>query len=126
MTETLDALKNYWWLITGPIAFAFGGAFLWLKSQFATKQEFKAQAAHVNAAIGKLSKNFEDHADETEGRLTRLETVTEHLPTREAFHELTLQVERQGAMIEAMRDTQKATAAGVSRIEEFMIKGSGK
>lgn len=126
MTENLEILKNYWWLITGPIAVVFGGVFWWLKSQFATKQEIRAQSAETHKAIGALSKSFEEHADETESRLTRLEATTEHLPTREAFHALTLQVERQGAMIEAMRDTQKATAAGVSRIEEFMIKGAGK
>lgn len=125
MGDLLASAQKYWWLITGPVTVALAVALLWLRTQFATKTEFGAQSEQINGAISKLAKRIDEHAETTDHRLTQLEAATEHLPTREAMHQLALQVERQGGAIEAMRDAQRATAAGVARIEDYMIRAGG-
>lgn len=125
MGDLLASAQKYWWLITGPVTVALAVALLWLRTQFATKTEFGAQSEQINGAISKLAKRIDEHAETTDHRLTQLEAAIEHLPPREAMHQLALQVERQGGAIEAMRDAQRATAAGVARIEDYMIRAGG-
>ena len=89
MAEFLETLKGYWWLVTGPLWLGMLGVVWWLKTQFATKTESEKQFAAVNKAIADIGAGVETYADQTEVRLTRLETATKHLPDREAFHALT-------------------------------------
>lgn len=125
MGDLLASAQKYWWLITGPVTVALAVALLWLRTHFATKTEFRAQSEQINGAITKLASRIDEHAETTDHRLTQLEAAIEHLPPREAMHQLALQVERQGGAIEAMRDAQRATAAGVARIEDYMIRAGG-
>lgn len=122
MTEAIDTLKAYWWLVAGPVALVWTGAHFWLKTQFATKKEIKAEREDVAASIQALCDSFNTHADETDQRLVKLETTIAHLPSAEAFNALMVMVEKQGTMIEAMRETQRGTSEGVKRIEEYFIK----
>lgn len=126
MTDFIETLKGYWWIVPGPAALAAGAVFIWLKSQFVTKADFVEHTASVNKAIGKIAENLNEYTEETEVRLADLEATIRHLPTREAFQDLTVQVAEQGVMIKAMADMQRTTAAGVSRIEEFMMKAGAK
>lgn len=126
MTElsVLEIAQKYWWLIAGPGAFAFGLGLLYLRSQFATKSDFERLADRVNTSLDGLEERLAGHARTTEQRLQSLENATEHLPDREAFHALSLEVTRQGATIRAIEQTQQATAAGVSRIEDHLLRGA--
>lgn len=122
----LDVLQRWWWAVVGPGAFGFGILILYLRSQFVPGSEFRKQSEHVNKALAGLEERLDGLASRTERRLQQLETATEHLPTKDAFHALALHVERQGTEITALRDTQRATAEGVKRIEEFLISQGTK
>ena len=125
MTDFIETLKAYWWLVTGPAALAAATVFLWLKSQFVTKKDFEKHADGVNEVFEKIAKSLDEFTDETEARLTDVEATIRHLPNRETFQDLKVQVAKQGVMIKAIADMQKTTAAGVSRIEDYMMKAGG-
>ena len=120
--DAVESLKASWWIVTGPIAAACAAIYWWLKTQFVTKKEFSGQMVEGNEAVDALCKVFATHSDETDERLTKLETTVAHLPSAESFQRLLVMVEKQGTMIETMRETQRGTSEGVKRIEEYFIK----
>ena len=124
--DLLSAAQKYWWLIVGPGVTFAGIALFYLRTQFATKAEFKTQSDRVNSALTDLRVQIEDHTQVSNRRLQHLEGLTEHLPDKDAFHKLALQVERQNGEIAALREMQKGTNSGVKRIEEYLINQGKK
>jgi hypothetical protein len=119
--DFITIAQKYWWFIVGPGVAVAGIALFYLRTQFATKSEFKTQSDRVNASLAGLREQIEDHTQVSNRRLQHLEGVTEHLPDKDAFHRLALQVERQNGEISALREMQKGTNSGVKRIEEYLI-----
>lgn len=119
--DFITVAQKWWWLVIGPGVAVAGIALFYLRTQFATKAEFKTQSDRVNSALTGLRVQIEDHTQVSNRRLQHLEGVTEHLPDKDAFHRLALQVERQNGEISALREMQKGTNSGVRRIEEYLI-----
>jgi hypothetical protein len=124
--DFITVAQKWWWLIIGPGVFVAGIALLYLRTQFATKAEFRAQSEHVNGALTDLREQIGGQTSVTNTRLQDLESATKHLPDKEAFHRLELQVEKQNGAIAALREMHVSISSGVTRIEDHLIKQGEK
>lgn len=124
--DFLDVLQKWWWLIAGPGVVATGIALLFLRSQFATKGEFKRGMRHLEDAIDGLSGRIDEHTVSTDRRLQTLEARTDHLPTLAQFHELGKQIARLEEQQKASVKWHQATGESVKRIEEYLLNKGDK
>jgi hypothetical protein len=97
----MTIIKDWVWLFTAisPFLLAFG--MLYLRSQFPTKAEAEKTGAGLKTSIDQLTAQVEERHGQTDRRLTHLESVTEHLPSRAdiaAIERRMGDVEKQGAV----------------------------
>lgn len=124
--DFFELLQKWWWLVAGPGVVALGIALLFLRSQFATKGEFKRGMRHLEEAIDGLAGRIDEHTVSTDRRLQGLEARTDHLPTQKEFHELATHMARLEEQQKASVKWHQATSASVKRIEEYLINKGGK
>ena len=119
--DFLELLQKWWWLVAGPGVVALGIALLFLRSQFATKGEFKRGIKDLEDAIEGLSERIDEHTISTDRRLQGLEARTDHLPTQKEFHALVTHVARLEEQQKASVKWHQATGESVKRIEEYLL-----
>ena len=80
------------------------------------------QLASIETRLTEVERN----AEKTKRTLHDMERTLAGLPTREAVHEIEKQVIALSGELKAMAHQATSTAAGVSRIEEFLFKASAE
>lgn len=108
-------IKDWVWMVTAISPILIGIGMLYLRSQFPTKAEAEKANAGLKTSIDDLSTQVEARRSDTDRRLSHLETVTEHLPSRTdiaALERRLGEVEKQGAV----------TAETVRGIDRILIK----
>lgn len=110
----MEVIKDWVWLFTAISPFILAIGMLYLRSQFPTKAEHKVASDGLQASFGELKTKVDQKHSETERRLSHLETVTDHLPSRtdiSALERRLADVERQGAVTgETMRGIDRVVS----------------
>lgn len=120
MMELLNPKLIQEW--AGVLALACAGIGFLLSTKFVSKSELGT----VTSAIDKLKESFDTREDAIEARVARLEGMAENLPTKEALHEVKVQLTKQEGQISALRESATGTRNAVERIETYLLEGKAR
>lgn len=120
MIDLLNPKRILEW--AGLLALLSNVVVLLLSTRFVSKSEFGT----VTEAINKLSASFDTREDAIEARVAKLEGMTENLPTKDALHEVKLQISDQSGEIKALRESNLGVRASLARIESHLLDGKSR
>lgn len=104
-------------------------ALLWLKSQFATKDEiarlvekFGQQFAEKNVTIQAAAVIAK--VDILEDRVSRIEGTVQHLPDKDLTHRMEISLSELRGEMKALAERLSPVAATSARLQEFLLEQS--
>ncbi|WP_029004799.1 DUF2730 family protein [Azorhizobium doebereinerae] len=123
--EIIQGIKDWVWIMGAIAPFLVGAGMLYLQQRFPTKAEHAEQTKALKDAVSELSAKVEQRRTNTDARLSRLEAVTEQLPSRKDIEQLGMrlgEVERSTAVAaEATRGMEKLLGS-VARTADMMLQ----
>jgi len=112
----IRSIKEWSWAIAMLSTGLFGVAMLFLRDKFITKEEHSRQIAAFTAQIDdvrEISKNIDN-------RVVKLESLTEHLPDREAFQEMADRISNVEKAVAVTTETVRGTNTIVAKIDRTL------
>ncbi|MFG1466736.1 DUF2730 family protein [Xanthobacter sp. DSM 24535] len=111
--EFIQGIKDWVWIMGAIAPLLVGVGMLYLRQSFPTKTEHAEQTKALKDAVADLSTKVEQRRSDTDSRLSRLEMVTEKLPSR-------LDIEQLGLRLGAVERSTAVTAESTRGMEKML------